>query len=102
MDVQSRWKRKPDPSPDAQSNAWTAASVAAYLEELDIRSEVLPDLSHFRPVTDDRSWTNGRVILRAIERDFDEDQAALHKQIINNTEVRRAVTEVCSTVNDNP
>ena len=88
--------------PDSLGNAWTPETLAAYMEEHNIRPEVLPDLSHFRPVTDNRSWTNGRIILRTIERGFDEEQDALREQIINNAEVRQAVIEICSTVNDNP
>ena len=85
--------------PDPRGRAWTAATLAAYLEEHDIRPEVLPDLSHFEFVVPDRAW-NGRSILRAIERGPDAAEDQLRQAIVEDPEVRRDVIALCSTVND--
>ena len=85
--------------PDGQPR--TPASLAAFMKEHDIHPERVPDLSHFRPVNNDRSWTHARNILRIIERGFDEEQAALKRRIRDDPNVRRATIEICSVVNDN-
>lgn len=43
------------------------ATLAAYLEAHNIRTEVLPDLSHLKPWNEGRPWTDPYRILRAIE-----------------------------------
>ena len=86
---------------DPLSQAWTAATLAAYLEEHDIHPERMPDLSHFEFAVPDREW-NGRSILRAIERGPDETEDRLRRAIRDAPDVCRAVIEICSGVNDNP
>ena len=86
---------------DPQGRPWTPASLRAYLDEHDIRPEVVPDLSHFEFVVPDKEW-NARSILRAIERGPDETEDALRQAIVDDPEVRRDVIEVCAAVNDNP
>ena len=88
--------------PDPDGRPWTAASLADFMDEHGIRPERVPDLSHFRPANNDRSWTNGRNILRTIERGFDEEQEELECRIRDDPEVRNAVIKICSAVNDNP
>ena len=72
------------------------------MQEHDIHPERVPDLSHFRPVNHDRSWTHSRNILRTIERGFDEEQDELKRRIGDDPDVRRAVIAICSAVHDNP
>ena len=86
---------------DPDGRPWTPGSLAAFMKEHDIHPERVPDLSHFRPVNNDRSWANSRNILRTIERGFDEEQDELKRQIRDDPEVRQAAIEVCSVVNDN-
>ena len=87
---------------DPDGQPWTPGSLAAFMAEHDIHPERVPDLSHFRPVNNDRSWTNPRNILRTIERGFDEEQDELKRRIRDDPEVRRAVIGICAVVNDNP
>ncbi len=86
---------------DPQGRPWTPASLRAYLDEHNIRPEVVPDLSHFEFVVPDKEW-NARSILRAIERGPDETEDALRQAIVDDPAVRRDVIEVCAAVNDNP
>ena len=88
---------------DADGNAWPPATLAAYLEEHNIRPEALLDLSHLKPWNEGSPWTDPYRILRAIERDTREDShAELRRLIKDDAEVRRAVIDICSVVNDNP
>ncbi|MCY3660180.1 MAG: hypothetical protein OXG36_14330 [Caldilineaceae bacterium] len=87
---------------DPQGNAWTPETLAAYLDEHNIRPEVLPDLSHLIPWNEGRSWTDPDRILRAIERGPDATADELRRVIKDDPEVRRAVIDICATVNDNP
>ena len=86
---------------DPQGNPWTPASLRAYLDEHDIRPEMLPDMAGFEFVVPDKEW-NARSILRAIERGPDETEDALRQAIVDDPAVRRDVIEVCGAVNDNP
>lgn len=86
---------------DPQGNPWTPATLAAYLDEHDIRPEVVPDLSHFAFVVPDREW-NRRSILRAIERSPDATEDKLRQAIVDDPAVRREVIHLWSTVNDSP
>ena len=85
---------------DPQGNPWTPATLRAYLDEHNIRPEVLPDMAGFEFGTFD-GW-NARSILRAIDRGPDETEDALRQAIIDDPAVRRDVIEVCAVVNDNP
>ena len=85
---------------DPQGNPWTPATLRAYLDEHDIRPEVLPAMAGFVFGTFD-GW-NARSILRAIDRGPDETEDALRQAIIDDPEVRRDVIEVCAAVNDDP
>ena len=87
--------------PDANGHAWTPETLAAYLEEHDIRTETVPDMRHFKFVAPERQW-NGRSILRAIERGPEAAEVALRQAIADDPEVRRDVIHFCETVNDNP
>ena len=87
--------------PDADGQAWTPASLAAYLEEHNIRPDVVPDMRHFKFVVPERPW-NARSILRAIERGPEDAEAALRQAIVDDPEVRRDVIHFCETVNDCP
>ena len=87
--------------PDANSNAWTAASLAAFMAEHDIRPERVPDLSHLRPWNEGRSWTDPERILRAIERGSDEEQGELQRLIKEDAAVRRVVIDLCADMGPN-
>ena len=87
---------------DPHGQPWTPETLAAYLDEHDIRPEVLPDLSHLIPWNEGRSWTDPDRILRAIERGPDATADELRRLIKDDAEVRRAVIDICSVVNDNP
>ena len=86
---------------DAAGHAWTAASLAVFMEKHNIRPEVLPDMRHFKFVVPGREW-NGRSILRAIERGPDNTEDRLRRAIRDDAQVRRDVIHLCSTVNDCP
>ena len=87
--------------PDANGHPWTAATLAAYLDAHDIRTETVPDMRHFKFAVPERQW-NGRSILRAIERGPEDAEAALRQTIADDPEVRRDVIHFCETVNDCP
>ena len=86
---------------DPQGHAWTPEMLAAYLEEHNIRPEVLPDLSHLKPWNEGRPWTNPERILRTIERGLDEDQDELCRLIKEDAKVRRTVIDICSDMGPN-
>ena len=86
---------------DPRGQAWTAETLAAYLEEHNIRPEVLPDLSYLRPWNEGRPWTDPERILRTIERGPDEDQDKLCRLVKDDPKVRRAVIDICSTTRPN-
>ena len=86
---------------DADGHAWTAASLAAYLDAHNIRPEILPDMRNFKPAVADREW-NARSILRAIERGPDDVWDRLRQSTVDDAVVRREVIALCLSVNDCP
>ncbi len=81
---------------DPDGQPWTAASLAAFMDEHDIRPERVPDLSHLQPWNEGRLWTDPERILRTIERGPDEDHDELCRLIREDAAVRRAVLDICS------
>lgn len=88
--------------PDANGHAWTATTLAAFMDAHDIRPERVPDLSHLKPWNEGRPWTDPERILRTIERGPDDEIDELRRLIKDDAAVRRAVIEICAVVNDNP